>query len=163
MDIQRGECVDEKVGFTVVEVALNYDILQFRLLFLFRDHLVLEFDRCRAEIVRNDRDFIIVGRFVSESLRYDMLSREVKRAHWPALVALKSTHRVDIAHLHSIAHVTLEHLEQLQKLLTDFLDISAFVLFILLTKFLKTLVLANFDPLRFVNSLLLAYRPVKVD
>ena len=77
---EAGECVDEEVWPTVVEVTLNYNIGHCRgLLFSF----FLELDRFRTEVVRIDENLVVISRFKGKRFGDDVLLSEIEGAHGP--------------------------------------------------------------------------------
>jgi len=59
-----------------------------------------------TEIVGVDQDVVVVARFKGESVRDDVLLREVEGAHGPFLVAFKLGDWITVTVLHTVPYIS---------------------------------------------------------
>ena len=132
-------------------ITLNYYIGHCWWLF---DLLFLMLDVLCAKIVWIDKYLIIVTRFKGESFRYDMFLWEIKCTHRPFLITFKSSYWVAIAIFHTISDISFEQIEHFQELSPNLIN-CLFIILILLTYFLESIVCAKLDFLSIINCLFL--------
>ena len=124
--------------------------------------LLLKLDVLCAEIVRINKDFVIIAWLEGESFRYDMFLWEIKCAHWPFRITLKGPYRVSIAILHAITNVTLEQIKHFQELSSNLINCILFIILILLTYFLEAIVCTELDLLSVIDGLFLTNWSIEI-
>ena len=158
VDIHARKGIDKAVSLTVVIITLNYYIGHCRRLFYL---LFLHFYVLCAEIIRIDKDLIIITWLESESFRYDVLLWEIKCAHRPFLITFKSAYRVAIAVFHTISNISLEQIKHFQELSPNLIN-CLFIILILLAYFLKSIVGTELYFLSIINGLFLTNGSIEI-